>query len=279
MANNPYTQLRAAQALYEAGLSTLSRVHYQRAAQLQNATQRDSDPVLLRMQNPYWPATPHQFDQDRAYLQRCLNTAPVVLPLRQIRHGMIQGVGFVVTVLILLVGSAWVERDFLARYVDSEYQKTASQSHYLQPAPDYFGNRVPLHWAEFGKDGAWIHNKIDFPALNIELQNFAIGEPWLERRISWSIQTAGGGVITVKFPPGSVTDILIFMSDGDSYWRMGVIQLGDYYVAASDLYNGRWYALPLTDAQVAAGQVEIQVHRLSGANMAVSALAAFKVGD
>lgn len=272
---------KTAEALYSAGLSLFSRIHYQSAARAymqEHPEQTEHIARLLAIQSPFWPVSPQQFAQDRFFLKQVLHQPLICWPTGQLRRWLLQAIAWGVLVLGILMGSAWVERDFLARYVTPTYEESKNQQHYLQPAPDYFGGRYHvLHWTEFGKAGILMHNRVDFPDLRIELKNFSMGEPWPTRPVSWAIWTETQGTITVKFPPGAITDIALFMTDGDSNWRMGVIQLDEYHVPVSALYDGRWYALALTDAQVAAGEVDIQLYHLSGTNLAVSALVVFKV--
>ncbi len=153
-----------------------------------------------------------------------------------------------------------------------------SQAHYesLTPISEQVTTK-PIYWAELGKNNALSTEKIPNPAIELTFENFRVEASWA-RDIFWYISTPNEGKIFLKFPPNTVTHFALFLTDGDTFWRMSRIRSGDDDLIADQLHDGRWFLLKVSAAESSEGKKVIQFNQLTGNNVAVSALVGFREG-
>lgn len=131
-----------------------------------------------------------------------------------------------------------------------------------------------LYHAELGKAGLQVTTRSSAADVSLSFANFSASDNW-QRPVSWAVHAAGSGEISIKFPPNSATAVALFMTDGDSFWRMSKIQSGNITRLADRLYNGRWLVFPVTADERKQGAKSLSFEQFTGSTIAVSALAVF----
>ncbi len=137
-------------------------------------------------------------------------------------------------------------------------------------------NHSPLFWVELGKNDRLVTGLIFEPNFSVELPGFSVGLAW-RRPVSWHVYTNGQGVVKVSFPPGVATHLALFATDGDSFWRMWKLMHSGETIVVDGLHDGRWIVVPLTAEERVRGSAELELSKLTGANIALSAIALFRV--
>lgn len=178
---------------------------------------------------------------------------------------------------LVLIAAVWGA----ASAVQSGYAEFATpprrttQPNYL----GFFGPRSEglgqlIYHAELGKNLKVSPGRKDNPLVRVKLTNFRLTDQW-RRVVSWAAHAYGFGKIEVTFPQNSATAIALFLTDGDSYWRMSKVRSGNTLQLADRLYNGRWLVFPITAEERRAGRKSFQLEQLTGESIAVSAVAVF----
>ena len=187
-----------------------------------------------------------------------------------------------ITLLVLLVLYA-------AGCVIQQLYENSSPLQADSPQADYrnfseakeINKRSPIFWAELGKDGILSSDVIKNPAISLKTLDFTPGAPWA-RNVYWSIRATNSGSLTVSFPPHSEQNpapshLAVYMTDGDSLSRISLLRKPEVKWIVDDLHNGRWIFLKLTSDERTRGEANILFSKLSGADIALSAVAVFNV--
>lgn len=146
------------------------------------------------------------------------------------------------------------------------------------PQADYFTLKQralasPVdYWAELGKDSL-ITPVIDSSIFKLTLSNFSRGKSFA-REVYWSIQALNTGLLEISFPSATKSTISIYLTDGDSFHRMSRIRSDNNQqdLIADDLHNGKWFDLSISNTESASGIKQIQIDRLNGENISISAI-------
>ncbi len=148
------------------------------------------------------------------------------------------------------------------------------QAHYLEPLDkEKFPKEEIIAWFEFGKNLGLLSPFVPNDKVSVTLSNFSTAaRPWA-RDVPWYIKADNRGRIDISFPlVNRVTQVAVFMTDGDSHWRSSRIYSGKQKVLAERLHLGKWYFFPVNDEERKAGQKQLRLEQLTGSNIAVSAL-------
>jgi hypothetical protein len=178
-----------------------------------------------------------------------------------------------VLLLVLLV--------FVMRWVESsydhyrEFRHDGSQVHY-EAEPVALGEVI--YWADLGK-GRLVHERVTGNAGSVVTESMYPSEYW-PREVFWSLRSSETGRITVpvvdQWAEGA--QVGIFVSDGDSYSRVGIAWSGEEFRALDDLHDGRWFWFDVTSRDRLAGTKVINVRRLMGPDVAISAVVVVEPG-
>ncbi|MBL7661346.1 hypothetical protein JNK13_01200 [bacterium] len=150
-----------------------------------------------------------------------------------------------------------------------------TQAHYQNPLYQQDQKILkPQYWVELGKNSTLGEDRLPARGHKIWLEGFEIGSGW-NRAVPWYVYANNSGMLRFEFPPDQVQAVGVFMTDGDSYWRMGRIRSQGFNELAQGLHDGRWYFIPLTTEERSKGEVRIYFDRYTGSNIALSAAALF----
>jgi len=164
-------------------------------------------------------------------------------------------------------------------YIHDAYIRTSTprldgtQEHYATLSDLVTPEKIKL-WLELGKDNTLIKSRLATAAADIDLLNFSVGNTWA-RNVHWFVSTDKHGAITLQFEPGTFSNIAVFMTDGDSYWRASKVSSGNTTTIAQQLHDGRWLAFPVTTEENKAGAKTIAFNQLTGDDIAISAIIAW----
>lgn len=264
--------IAAAGLLQKAGLSRYSHEQLRAAARLL-ALEAPDDAILAQMQADHWPASGIEADQQQRYLQELLKQLPVVIYPRQIKRWVWELGGLLLLIIALVAGSAWVETAFIKHYVPAWDKINEEEFHdpvaYLQQM-----DKGVWFWVDFGKERQLHNIHLGNGEIQIKSSGFSIGPGWSgNRQVNWYMQAAERGQIELTFTPHSpYTVVMVFMTDGDSTWRMSHLESKQTHLAASDLRNGRWYIFPLSAQELASGHFVLKLFKIMGKDIAVSSL-------
>ncbi len=128
-----------------------------------------------------------------------------------------------------------------------------------------------LYQVELGKDSELALPLLANDSFSVELSSFKPSPAW-SRPVYWSVQAAGSGEITLRFKQTNPTAVALFMTDGDSFWRMSKVQSAGTTRLADRLYNGRWLVFPV---ERKTGIKTFSFEQFTGSTIAVSGIAVF----
>ena len=191
---------------------------------------------------------------------------PLSLPPRlSIRQFCLHLVVSLAVLCVLCFGMDWIKQLYLLQIPLPVSKK---QENYLQR----FAERAPAFWVELGRNGHEQTTKIANDNYSLELENWHIGDAW-QRTISWSLRSRDTAAITLSFDKAQPKLVALYLTDGDSIWRGGHVWLSERMQTFDRLHNGRWMEFHLSDEQRAAGKLQLRLYKLTGDEIAVSALA------
>lgn len=263
--------LEAAHLLQSAGLGRYGADQVQAAARLL-APEIPNDPILQRIQAADWPTSTQEFRQHQQHLTQLLRHQPILIYPTQVKKWVAEWAWLMLLVVILVAGSAWVETLFFKRHVPGWDGGSEQDFHDPVALLEQIDKGV-WYWVDFGKEGKLHNERLGNGEIKIKTTDFTIGEGWPNRQVSWYMKAAERGQIELEFAPNSpYTQVMIFMTDGDSPWRMSHVENDYYHLAASSLHNGRWYIFELNEQERAAGRFQVKFFKIMGANVAVSSL-------
>lgn len=144
-----------------------------------------------------------------------------------------------------------------------------------------FQKHSPIFWAELGKDGILLSEIVKNPTVSLKTLDFIPGPPWA-RNVYWSVRATDSGSLTLRFPPHSEqtpapSHLAVYLTDGDSLSRISLLRKPEVKRIVDDLHNGRWIFLKLTSDERIQGEAIILFSKLSGNDIALSAVAVFNV--
>jgi hypothetical protein len=148
------------------------------------------------------------------------------------------------------------------------------QLHYADFSDTTVHGLDPVYWVELGRDGVLFAERVSEEGFSVEVKDFTIGYPW-RRNVFWHITAGDKGSIRVQFPKRLISKIAIFMTDGDTYWRISRVQSQAADELATELHDGKWIIFNLSEMERQLGFMDISFTRLTGNSISVSAIAAF----
>ena len=129
-----------------------------------------------------------------------------------------------------------------------------------------------LYWAEFGRT-AELNVKTAAKSVSVELDGIHPAQPWMERAVFWSARTVDEGTIDIRFPPALPIQLVkLFVVDGDTFFRVSLLQSGDQVRFANSHHNGVWLDFPVSIGEREAGRKTILLKKLVGDDARISAL-------
>jgi len=181
-------------------------------------------------------------------------------------------------IALLFAGYIFVEWVNASYFEVSEKVKDAPQPHYASFSNLGITEPAPIYHVEFGRDGKLIKEVTPHEGFSVTLPGFQVGRRW-NREVYWYARANSNGTVKINFPLDSITHVALFMTDGNSVWRMSRIQTpgSDYIV--DRIHNGRWFLIPVTSQEQSLGTKTIQISQYTGDNIAISALAAFHLNQ
>lgn len=165
-------------------------------------------------------------------------------------------------------------KDTFPKFSDHLEKNYFSIGSFFLPETLFTAKLGPRLWLETGKHGKRISPLVTERGYSVQLKHFSVGRMW-SRAIAWFISADRDAFIELRFPPGQTSGVLLFLTDGNSVFRASRIRSGKSDLIADRLNNGRWYYLPIEADERENGFKQIRLQRLSGANIAVSAIVLF----
>ena len=177
----------------------------------------------------------------------------------------------ILLVLIACFAGEWIKhacREYIPIVKDTE------QRHYFSfpEQPQLAGRKLPL-WTEIGKNGVTAVRQTS--GYKAALEGFQNAVNW-PQAVYWSMRASDTASLLVTFPPEQASTVALFMTDGDSRWRISELSSGKQHLIADQLRNGRWLYLAVNPEEARAGSKRILFRKLTGDDIALSAIAIIK---
>jgi 4-amino-4-deoxy-L-arabinose transferase-like glycosyltransferase len=176
--------------------------------------------------------------------------------------------------LFFILSGTFVKTSYLAAL---PLRNDSMQENYYEPLGVPAQNTAePLLWLDLGRDNMLVsprQNPAD-EAVNVSFVGFRPGTPW-PRAVSWHLSAEGESSLTLRFPSSRATKLVLYLTDGNSYWRASRVVSGTTDLLAESLHDGKWLVLPISDEERAEGKKTVTFTKLTGESIALSGLAVY----
>ncbi|MCB0323844.1 MAG: hypothetical protein KDD69_09735 [Bdellovibrionales bacterium] len=156
-------------------------------------------------------------------------------------------------------------------------ERTDELQHHYHRLPQWAAasGKKLVYWTELGRQGTLSITKVPAAGFSLDTGTFSPGTSW-NRDVPWHLTASGSAQLLLTFPPNTIHEVGLFMTDGDTYWRSSIVQSNAEKQIASELHNGKWLFFRVFPDESAAGEKQFTFTQLTGNSVTVSALAAFE---